>query len=90
MVGQAVSDKIQRIREKFPDKNQYIDLLIAEDPEFLTLCEDYDISVDALRHWTQSKDSNAKTRVNEYLTLVRELQDEIAQALAALESRRLD
>ena len=90
MVGQAVSDKIQRIREKFPDKNQYIDLLIAEDPEFLTLCQDYDISVNALRYWAQSKEPESKTRVNEYRTLIRELEDEIAQALTtAIESRRL-
>lgn len=78
------------IRERFPDKKQSIDLLMAQDPEFLTLCEDHDACVIALRYWAKSKESVAETRVNEYRTLVRELQEEIAQALEALEPRRLD
>ena len=63
---------------------------MAEDPEFLTLCEDYDACVDAVRYWTKSEAPEAEIRVNEYRTLVRELQQEIAQALIALENRQLD
>ena len=63
---------------------------MAEDPEFLTLCEDHDACVDALRFWTKSKAPEAETRVHEYRTLVRDLQEEIAQAIEALESRRRD
>ena len=63
---------------------------MAQDPEFLTLCEDHDACVDALRYWAKSKESVAETRVNEYRALVRELQEEIVQALAALEPRRKD
>ena len=63
---------------------------MAEDPEFLALCEDHDTCVNALRYWANSKESVAETRVNEYCTLVRELQEEIVQALAALEPRRKD
>ena len=85
-----MNDKTRHIRERFPDKNHSIDLLMAEDPEFLTLCEDFDACVDALRYWTQSKQPEAKTRVNEYRVLVRELQEEITQALVALKPRRLD
>ena len=58
-----------------------------EDPEFLALCEDYGVCVKALRHWEQSKEREAKTRVNEYRTLVQELEGEI---VAALDSQRLD
>jgi hypothetical protein len=85
-----VNDKARHIRERFPDKKHIIDLLMAKDPDFLALCEDYDACVDALRYWTKSEKSEAETRVNEYRTLVRELQEEIAQALEALEPRRLD
>ena len=85
-----MNDKARHIRERFPDKTHTIDLLMAEDPEFLTLCEDYDACVNALRYWAKSKEPEAETRVNEYRTLVRELQEEIAQALEALEPRRLD
>jgi len=54
---------------------------MAEDPEFLALCEDCDACANALRYWTQSKEPEAKTRVNEYRALVRDLEEEIAQAL---------
>ena len=80
----------RHIRERFPNLKHTIDLLMAEDLEFLTLCEDHDACVDALRYWTNSEAPEAETRVNEYHTLVRELQEEIAQALKALEPRRLD
>ena len=63
---------------------------MAEDPEFFALCEDYDVCVDALRYWSDSKEPEAKTRVNEYRVLVRELQEEITQALVAMKPRRLD
>ncbi len=85
-----MDDKTRHIREQFPDKKQSLDLLMAEDPEFFALCEDYDVCVDALRYWTESKEPEAKTRVNEYLALVRDFEEEIAQALVALELRRLD
>jgi len=80
----------RHIRERFPDKTQTIDLLVAKDPEFLTLCEDFDACVDALCYWAKSQAPDAENRVNEYLTLVRELQEEIIQALIALEPGRLD
>ena len=85
-----MNDKARHIRERFSDKKHSIDLLMAKDPEFLTLCEDYDACVDALRYWARSEKPEADTRVKEYHALVRELQEEIAQALAALEPRRLD
>lgn len=85
-----MSDKLPHIRERFPDKKHAIDLLISDDPEFLTLCEDHDACVDALRYWAQSKEPEAETRVNEYHTLVEELQEEIAQALEVPKTRRLD
>ncbi len=85
-----MNDMARHIRERFPDKKHSIDLLMAEDPEFLDLCEDHDACVDALRYWAKSKKPEAETRVNEYRTLVRELQEEITQALEALKSRRLD
>ena len=85
-----MNDKTRHIRERFPDKKHSIDLLMAEDPEFLALCEDYDACVEALRYWAKSKEPETKIRVNEYRALVRELHEEIAQALEALEPRRLD
>ena len=85
-----MNDKARHIRDTFPDKKHTLDLLMAQDSEFLALCEDHDACVDALRYWADSKEPEAETRVSEYRTLVRELQEEIAQALETLEPRRLD
>jgi hypothetical protein len=79
-----VNEKAHHIRERFPDKSHIIDLLMAEDSEFLTLCEDYDVCVYALRYWAKSKAPEAETRVNEYRTLIEELEEEITQVLVAL------
>ena len=79
----AVNDKTRHIRERFPDKSHSIDLLMAKDCEFLALIEDHDACVNALRYWTQSKAPEAETRVNDYRTLIEELEEEITQVLAA-------
>ena len=78
------------IPQRFRDQKHSIDLLVAKDPEFLDLCEDHEACVDALRYWAKSEKSEAETRVDEYRTLARELQEEIAQVLEALKPRRLD
>ncbi|MBW2428854.1 MAG: hypothetical protein JRF56_07850 [Deltaproteobacteria bacterium] len=85
-----MNDKTCYVHEKFPYKKHSIDRLATEDPEFLSLCEDYDACINALRYWTKSKAPEAENRVHEYRMLVRDLQEEIAQALEALESRRRD
>ena len=75
------------ILKHFPEKNQTIVRLTEEDPEFLALCEDYDVCIEALQYWEQSKEVEAETRVNDYRTLARELGEEIRKAL---ETQRLD
>ena len=85
-----MNDKAKHIRERFPDKNHAIDLLIAEDPEFRAICEDHDACINALGYWTESEEPEAEIRVNEYRTLIRELEEEATQALAALKTRRPD
>ena len=80
----------RHIREIFPDQKRTLDLLAAQNSEFLAMCEDHDACVNALQYWARSKEPEAETRVNEYRTLVRELQEEITQALAKLEPQRRD
>ena len=82
-----MTDKQRHILKQFPEKSHTITHLMDEDPEFRGLCEDYDVCVKALRHWEKSKEPEAKTRVDEYRILVKELEGEIR---AALESKRLD
>ena len=67
-----------------------LSLLMAEDPEFRAICEDYDDCVHAWQYWAKSKEPEAETRVNEYRTLIKELENEITQALTAVESQHQD
>lgn len=75
---------ITHIRERFPDNRKHIDLLMAEDSEFQVLSEDYDICVNALRHWAGSDAPEAEDRVIEYHTLIMELEEEISQCLNSI------
>ena len=84
-----MKDKARHIRERFKDKSHIIDLLVAEDPEFLTLCEDLDACLKALRYWSKSEAPEAEARVNEYKSLIEELEEEIAQALVTGNPNRL-
>ncbi len=84
MVILTVNDKANHIREQFSDQEHNIDLLMAEDPEFFALCEDYEICINALGYWAGSQEPEAETRVKEYRALVQELQEEIGQALTRI------
>jgi hypothetical protein len=85
-----VNDKASHIKERFPDKKHSIDRLMAKDPEFFALCEDYDTCVNALQYWANSKDPEAEIRVNEYRVIARELEEEVVEALIALKPLQLD
>jgi len=89
--GQPImNDKIRYILKRLPDKSHMIDLLMAKDPEFVALCEDFNDCVNALRYWGRSKAPEAETRVKEYRTLIEELEEEINQALEGVNPQRLD
>ena len=65
-----------------------INSLMAKDPEFVTLCEDYNDCAYALHYWGRSKAPEAETRAKEYRTLIEELEEEIHQALEAFNPRQ--
>ena len=75
--------KLDKVYERFPGKKHYIEHLTQEDPDFLSLCDDYVACVDALAYWNQSTSPEAGVRIEEYQTLVRELGLEIKQAVEA-------
>jgi uncharacterized protein YdcH (DUF465 family) len=78
-----MTEKPRRILKQFQEKSHTIAHLMGEDSEFLALCEDYDACVEALRYWEHSREPEAKARVNEYRTLVQELEEEIRVTLEA-------
>ena len=79
-------EKKHFILRRFPNKRDTLTRLMAEDSEFLDLCEDYDACVIALRHWTASNAPESASRADEYATLVRELKEEIEETITGLNS----
>jgi hypothetical protein len=77
----------RHIRERFPDQKYNITWLMVKDPEFLSLCEDYDACINALQYWTQSKDPEAETIIHEFSNIAQELEEEVIEALIALNRR---
>ena len=75
------------IKERFPDQKYSIDRLVAQDPEFLSLCEDYDACINALKYWTRSKAPEAEAMIDEFSKIARELEEEVIEALIALNRR---
>jgi len=69
------------IQKRFPEKSETIAHFMEKDPEFRAICEDYDDCVHAWQYWAQSKEPQAETRVDEYRTLIKELENEIVEAL---------
>ncbi len=82
-----MNDLGHHIRERFPDQKISIDRLMAKDPEFISLCDDYDACINALHYWTRSKEPEAESMVDEFSNIARELEEEVIEALIALKRR---
>jgi len=85
-----VKDGTCHSRERFPEKKDKIDLLMGEDAEFLALCEDYDVCVNAFQYWSNSKGPEAEIRTKEYRDLTLELEEEMTQSLESMKAPHLD
>ena len=81
-------DITRHIREQLQGQKDSIDLLVAEDREFLAMCDDYDACIDALHYWASSEEPGAKARVGEYRNLIGALCEEITQILEKYMRRR--
>lgn len=84
-----MDSRTHHIRDHFADKKHILDLLMAEDPDFHTMCEDYNTCVNALQYWSKSNDPVAQDRVHEYRALVCELQEEIRQIINSPNRQKL-
>ena len=85
-----MNDKIGYILERLPEKSHLIHLRMEKDPDFATLCEDYNDCVNALLYWSRSKAPEAETRAAEYRIIISEIEEEICQELAATGYGQLD
>ena len=71
----------------YAEKRHIIESLMAEESEFVGLCEDYADCMKAFQYWACSEEPEAQTRVNEYGGLIQALEEEIIQAIAEGELR---
>ena len=85
-----MKDENYSILHRFPEKRHIIESLMAEDSEYVAICEDYQDCVKALQYWARSKELEAQTRVIEYRDLIQGLEDEITHALTEGESQHQD
>ena len=78
------------IRKRFSDQKYSVDQLMTKDSEFLSLCDDYDACINALQYWTKSKEPEAENMIDEFRNIVRELEEEVIEALITQKSRSLE
>jgi hypothetical protein len=77
-----MGDEIRTLARRFPQHASTIRRLQARNPDFRSICDDYDDAQRALKHW-EAAGQVAPERVAEYRQIVAELE---AEALAILES----
>jgi hypothetical protein len=77
-----MGDENEALARRFPQHASKIRGLQARDPDFRSICDDYDRARRALKHW-EAAGRAAPERVAEYRQILEELE---AEALAILES----
>jgi hypothetical protein len=85
-----MNEKSNAILNRFPGKKQIIASLLQDNPEFASMCEDYQDCVIACQHWSRSKEPEAQTKANEYSELIQALEKEIVEVMAHADSRNQD
>jgi hypothetical protein len=82
-----MSDEIETLACRFPQHASSIRRLRARDPNFRSICDDYDEAQRALKHW-EAAGQAAPGRVEEYREIVRELEAEALAILQTFESNQ--
>ena len=81
-----MSDRIEGLARRFPQRASTIRRLQARDPSFRSICDDYGEAQCALKHW-EAAGQAATGRVAEYRQILTELEAEALAILEALEGK---
>ena len=65
------------VKLRFPDSKESFEWLFQKDPLFREICHDYQDTANALTDWLRSTDFSADPIIEEYRTLLQELETEI-------------
>ena len=82
-----MNSETYHIRERFPDQKYSIDQLMAKNPEFLSVCDDYDACINAIQYWRQSNEPEAAIMIDEFRDIAQELEEEVVEALITMKIR---
>lgn len=76
---------VDHVIERFPERMQIVRRLYLRDEKFRAICEDFALSIQALRRFEQRPDAQFRPEVEDYRTVLRELEKELADYMAAAE-----
>jgi hypothetical protein len=65
------------IIERYPSQEMIIRRMFKEDESFQAFCDDYEACVNALDYWRESLDPVASSRIEEYVIILNELEQEL-------------
>lgn len=83
MRGQTMR-AVDHVLERFPARQEQIRRLYLRDDRFRAICEDFALSVASLRWFEGRPDALLRPEIDDYRTLLRELEDEIGGYLAGV------
>ena len=79
-----MGDEIEALARRFPQHASKIRRLKARDPDFRSICDDYDDARRALKHW-EAAGQAAPERVAEYREILKELEEEVLAILKSVQ-----
>ena len=80
-MGDEIGSTLAR---RFPQYASKIRRLRARDPDFRSICDDYDDARRALKHW-EAAGQAAPERAAEYREILKELEDEVLAILKSVQ-----
>jgi len=78
----GMAEKTHQVLERLPQHRHTMQKRMLIDREFRSLCDDYDDALEALRRWELSDDRHRQERVQEFRSLLAELEEDILRELA--------
>jgi hypothetical protein len=76
---------VDQVVERFPERMELVRRLYLSDEQFRSICEDFSLSIASLRRFERRPDAHVRPEVDDYRTVLRELEDEIRGYLAMAE-----
>ena len=73
----VIPSSVLLVIKKFPEHTAVLQRLFKSNDDFLALCDDYQMCKETLAYWNISDSDQAPLRVDEYQSLLEELETEI-------------